>query len=40
MKISDIPNDSQLMMAHFDMEESDEIDEINIWELVKDERIR
>lgn len=27
----------EIRMEHFDMEESDEIDEINIWELVKDE---
>jgi hypothetical protein len=27
----------EIRMEHFDMEESDEIDEINIWELVRDE---
>lgn len=27
----------ELRMEHFDMQESDEVQEINIWELVKDE---
>ena len=38
MKISDIPNGSQLITDSQDVEESDEIDEIdeiNIWELVE-----
>lgn len=29
----------ELRMEHFDMQESDEVQEIHIWELVKDEQI-
>ena len=29
----------EIRMEHFDMEESDEIDEINIWELVRDDNL-
>jgi hypothetical protein len=29
----------ELRMEHFDMDESDEVQEIHVWELVKDEQI-
>ena len=29
----------ELRMEHFDMQESDEVQEIHMWELVKDEQI-
>ena len=29
----------ELRMEHFDMQESDEVQQIHIWELVKDEQI-
>lgn len=29
----------EIRMEHLDMEESDEIDEINIWELVRDDNL-